>query len=260
MDIIVCLKRVPDTGARLEIESNGLEVKADFPWILNPYDEFAIEESIRIRGRFGGKVTLIHAGPEGGEEILKKGIAMGADRAIYVKDQRLKGMDEISIARVLSAVISRIPFDMILCGKQGTDADAGVVGPALAGLLNIPLVSAVKRLNVFSEERRAEAFREVEGGTEVVECTLPALFTAHKGLNEPRYPALSGIMRAKREKIQYLDLNAIGIEPESLLNRNFKRERLSYPLLNRKGMILTGDIRAQVEEAVKFLKEEVKII
>lgn len=260
MDIIVCLKRVPDTGARLEIESNGLEVKADFPWILNPYDEFAIEEAIRIRERAGGKVTLIHAGPEGGEEILKKGIAMGADSAVYIKDPRLEGLDEVSIARALSAVISKFPFDIILCGKQGTDSDSGVVGPALAGLLNIPIVSAVKRLNIFSEERRAEAFREVEGGTEVVECTLPALFTAHKGLNEPRYPALSGIMRAKREKTRYLDLNAIGIEAGGLLNRNFTRERLTYPLLNRKGMILSGDIRAQVEEAVKFLKEEVRIL
>lgn len=154
MDIIACLKRVPDTGARLEIESNGLEVKADFPWILNPYDEFAIEEAIRIRDRAGGKVTLIHAGPEGGEEVLKKGIAMGADSAVYVKDPRLDGLDEVSIARVLTAVLSKFPFDMILCGKQGTDSDAGVVGSALAGLLNIPIVSAVKRLTLFPEERR----------------------------------------------------------------------------------------------------------
>lgn len=260
MDIIVCLKRVPDTGARLEIERDSLEVKPDFPWILNPYDEFAVEEAVRIKERYGGKVTLINAGPEEGEEILKKGIAMGADNAFCIKDPRLKGLDEVGIAKALSAVISRIPFDIILCGKQSTDSDAGVVGAALSGLLNIPLVSAIKRLNLFPEEKRAEAFREVEWGTEVAACPLPALFTTHKGLNEPRYPALSGIMRAKRQEIHYLDLNSIGIEPGGLFNRNFKRERLSYPLLRRKGIILNGDIKGQVKEAVKFLKDEVRII
>src|SRR3990172_11871788 len=228
MNIIVCLKRVPDTGARLEIEKDGMELKPDFPWVLNPYDEFAIEEAIRIKERFGGSVTLITLGSEGGEEILRRGVATGADVEVYVKDPLLKGLDEINIARVLSAAISTIPFDMILGGKQGTDMDSGVVGGALAGMLDIPLVSAVKRLNILLEERRAQAFREVEGGTEeggteVVECALPALFTTHKGLNEPRYPTLSGIMRAKKQEIQYLDLNSIGIAPDHLSNRNFIR-------------------------------------
>ena len=261
MNIIVCLKRVPDTAARLEIDKNGLELKPDFPWILNPYDEFAIEEAIRIKERFGGSVTLITLGSEGGEEILRRGVATGADVEVYVKDPLLKGLDEIHIARVLSAAISTIPFDMILGGKQGTDMDSGVVGGALAGLLDIPLVSAVKRLNILSEERRVQAFREVEGATEIVECALPALFTTHKGLNEPRYPTLSGIMRAKKQEIRYLDLNSIGIAPDHLSNRNFiRRVRLSYPLLNRRGVILKGDIKRQVQEAVLFLKDEVRIL
>ena len=265
MNIIVCLKRVPDTGARLEIDKDGLELKPDFPWILNPYDEFAIEEAIRIKERFGGNVTLITVGPEGGEEVLKRGVATGADFEVYVKDPRLRGLDEINIARVLSAAISPIPFDMILCGKQGTDSDSGVVGGALAGMLDIPFVSAVKRLNILPEERRVQAFREVEGGTEeggteVVDCPLPALFTTHKGLNEPRYPTLSGIMRAKKQEIRYLDLNSIGIAPGHFSNRNFMRVGLSYPLLNRRGVILKGDIKRQVQEAVMFLKDEVRIL
>ena len=261
MNIIVCLKRVPDTGVRLEIEKDGMELKPDFPWVLNPYDEFAIEEAIRIKERFGGSVTLITLGSEGGEEILRRGVATGADVEVYVKDPLLKGLDEIHIARVLSAAISTIPFDMILGGKQGTDMDSGVVGGALAGLLDIPLVSAVKRLNILSEERRVQAFREVEGATEIVECALPALFTTHKGLNEPRYPTLSGIMRAKKQEIRYLDLNSIGIAPDHLSNRNFiRRVRLSYPLLNRRGVILKGDIKRQVQEAVTFLKDEVRIL
>ncbi len=260
MNIIVCLKRVPDTGVRIEIEKGGLDIKGDFPWVLNPYDEFAVEEAIRIKERFDGKVTLIHAGPEGGEEVLRKGIATGADDAVYVKDPCLQGIDGVSMARILSAAISRMTFDIILCGKQGTDADSGVVGAALAGLLNIPLVSAVKRLTIFPEERRSEAFREVEWGTEVVGCPLPALFTTHKGLNEPRYPALSGIMKAKKQEITYVGLNSIGIDPGNFLNLKLKRRGLSYPLLKRKGVILDGDIKGQVQEVVRFLKEEVKIL
>lgn len=260
MDVIVCLKKVPDTGARIEIEKDGLEIKADIPWILNPYDEFAVEEAIRIKERFGWSVTLIHAGVEGGEEVLKKGVAMGADSAVYVKDPLLKGLEGLDIARVLSAVISRMPFDLILCGKQGTDGDSGTVGGAIAGLLDIPLVSAIKGLRLFPEEKRAEALREVEGGMELVECTLPALFTTHKGLNEPRFPTLPGIMRAKRQGIRYLNLDSLGVEPAGLLKGGFEREGLSYPILKRKGLILNGDIRKQVKEAVRFLKEEVKVI
>lgn len=257
MDIIVCLKRVPDTGARVEIEKDGFEIKDDIPWVLNPYDEFAVEEAIRIKERSGGSVTLITAGIAGGEEILKKGIAMGADSAVYIKDPLIKGLSGLGIASILSSAISKMHYDLILCGKQGTDGDYGVVGGALAAFLKLPYVSAVKKLDIFHEERRAEALREVEGGTELVECGLPALFTAHKGLNEPRYPTLPGIMRAKREEIRYIGLSSLGVQP---ISENLRRVSLDYPPLKRKGVILSGDIRQQVKEAVKFLRDEVKIL
>ena len=260
MNIIVCIKRVPDTGARLDIEKDGLQIRTGVPWILNPFDEFAVEEAIRIKERFGGMVTLITAGTDGGEEVLRRGIASGADDAFYIKDPLLKDLDGISIARVLSAAISRMPFDIILCGKQGTDSDSGIVGSALAGLLNISLVSAIKKLNIVPEEKRAEAFREVEWGTEVISCSLPALFTANKGLNEPRLPSLSGIMRSKKQAINYLDLNLLGIETGTFININTRRVGLSYPPSGRSGVRLDGDIIGQVKEAVKFLKDEVKII
>ncbi|MBI5468294.1 MAG: electron transfer flavoprotein subunit beta/FixA family protein [Deltaproteobacteria bacterium] len=259
MNIIVCLKRVPDTTARIEIEKDGLDIKTDLPWILNPYDEFAVEEAIRIKERFGGKVTLVTAGAGGGEEILRKGVAMGADSAVYVKDPLLNGLEGIGAARVLSALIREVLFDLVLCGKRGTDADSGVVGPAIATLLNIPLVTAVKKLDIFPEERRAEALRETEEGAEAVECPMPAVFTAEKGLNEPRYPSLTGIMKAKKAEIKYIDLNSLGVGPD-LFKDTLKREGLSYPQVKRKGVILNGDIAEQVKEAVKFLKTEVKVI
>lgn len=268
MNIIVCIKRVPDTGARIEIEMDGpdigIDIKADLPWILNPYDEFAIEEALRIREAFGGRVTLLNAGVEGGEEVLKRGIAMGADNAVYIKDHRLKGPkglnDGLRIARVLSKAILTIPFDLILCGKQGADGDSGIVGGAVAGLLNIPLVTAVKRLKVYPEKSMIEASREVEGGIEIVECPLPALLTVHKGLNEPRYPSLSGIMKAKKAQIMYLAFNSLGIIPEDLFKEMLKREGLAYRQSKRKGAILSGDIKEQVKEAVRFLCKEVKVI
>ncbi|GMR04584.1 MAG: electron transfer flavoprotein subunit beta/FixA family protein [Thermodesulfobacteriota bacterium] len=260
MDIIVCLKRVPDTGVEIEIEEGGLETKeAGLPWVLNPYDEYAVEEAVRIKERFAGRVTVITAGSEGGEEVLKKAIAMGADEAVYVTDAGLKGLDGRGIAMVLSRVISKMPFDLILCGKQGTDTDSGMVGGAVAGLLNIPLVSAIKSLKVFPDKNHAEAHREVERGVEVIECPLPALFTAQKGLNEPRYPSLPGIMRAKKHEIRYLDLSSIGIKKEAFQSP-FNREGLSHPALKRKGIIFKGDLGDAVNQTVKFLKEEIKVL
>lgn len=260
MNILVCVKRVPDTGARIEIEEEGPGIKKEtVPWVLNPYDEFAVEEAIRVKERFGANVTLITAGAEGGEEILKKGVAMGADDAVYIKDPSLEGMDGVEAAKVISLAIKDLPFDIIFCGKQAADGDGGVTGGALAVLLCIPLVSSVKRLEIFPEENRAEALREIEGGMEALECRLPALFTAQKGLNEPRYPTLQGIMRAKRCQVRYIDLCSLGIKG-SAAGKGLKRERLFYPPLERKGIVLKGDIFQAARDTVKFLKEEVKVL
>ncbi len=269
MDIIVCVKRVPDTGAKVEIDSSGIDIKRDIPWVINPYDEFAIEEALRIKEKLGGKVILLHAGAEGGEDILKKGIAMGADEAVYVKDPRFVALDIMAVAKALCAVIKNTAFDIILCGKMGTDASSGVIGNALAALLNIPCVTAIKKLTISPDAKKAEADIEIEGGCtpgrgcapgsgmETVECSLPALFTAHRGLNEPRYPSLSGIMRAKKQEIKYLSLASLGITSGGC---GFKREALSCPPTSRKGVILNGSVRSQVKEAIKFLRHEVKII
>ncbi len=250
MDIIVCLKRVPDTGARVEIQ--GANVKeAGLDWVLNPYDEFAVEEALLLKAEHGGKVTAITAGAAGGTEVLRKAVAMGADEAAYVEDPGLQGVDGHGIARVLAKAISLIPFDLIICGKQSTDSEAGYVGGALAGLLGIPLVSAIKKLKISGA--RFEADREVEGGVETVESGLPALLTAQKGLNEPRYPTLPGIMRAKKQEIKHLDLTSLGIGRHELENP-LKRVSLAYPTVERKGKILKGDINESVKEFAGFIK------
>ncbi|MBI5888496.1 MAG: electron transfer flavoprotein subunit beta/FixA family protein [Deltaproteobacteria bacterium] len=256
MDIIVCIKRIPDTAAKVEIDAGGLEIKKDVPWVMNPYDEFAVEEALRIKEKFGGKVTLLHAGAEGGEEVLKKGLAMGADEAVYIKDRSLAALDSMAFAKVLSAVIKTKPFDVILCGRMGMDTASGLLGGALAALLKIPCVPAIKKLTIFPQ-KTALAAREIEGGMETVQCPLPALFTAHKGLNEPRYPSLSGIMRSKKQEIKYITPASLGIMPDVA---DLKRTALSYPTSSRKSAILKGDASAQAKEAIKFLRDEVKII
>lgn len=260
MDIIVCLKRVPDTGARIKIAEDNLSiVEEGLSWILNPYDEFAVEEAIRIKERAGGRVTFITAGAEGGEEVLRKAIAMGGDEAVYVKDPALAKADRLFVARVLAKVISTIPFDLILCGKQGTDRDYGFVGGAISCLLNIPMVSAIKRLDLDVEKKKAVVHREVEGGVEVVESPLPALFTTQKGLNEPRYPSLPGIMKAKKHKIRYIDLAALGVKTEELLSP-VDIEGLSYPSMERRRSILKEGVSDNAKEMVRILKEEVKAL
>lgn len=261
MDIIVCVKRIPDTAANIEIDESGLDIKKDVQWVMNPYDEFAVEEALRIKEKFGGKVTLIHAGAEGGEEVLKKGMATGADEAIYVKDQSLATLDSMTFAKILAVVIKARPFDVVLCGRMGMDTASGVLGGALAALLKIPCVSDIKKLTIFPQEKTALAAREIEGGMETVECPLPALFTAHKGLNEPRYHSLSGIMRSKKQEIKYLTLASLGIMPNAADDAaGLKRTALSYPTSSRKSAILKGDASAQAKDAVKFLRDEVKII
>ncbi len=249
VDIIVCLKRVPDTGARVEIEGTGVREEG-LDWVLNPYDEFGVEEALKIKAAHGGKVTVITAGAPGGEDVLRKALAMGVDEAVYIKDAGLKGADDHGVSRVLAKAISRTPFDLILCGKQSTDAQAGYVGGALAGLLGIPLVSAIRELKISGKS--FEAGREVEGGVETVEATLPAVLTAEKGLNEPRYPALAGIMRAKKQEIKYLDLPSLGINPEELENP-LKRVSLTYPSIERKGKVLNAD-SGSIKEFAGFIK------
>ncbi len=253
MDMVVCIKRVPDTGARVEMDGGRVREER-LEWVLNPYDEFGVEEALLLKAEHGGKVTALTARASGGEETLRKALAMGADEAVYVKDALLDGIDGHGIARVLARAVSRMRIDLVICGKQSTDSEAGYVGGALAALLDMPLVSAIKRLRITGG--RFEADREVEGGVETVEASLPAVLTAQKGLNEPRYPSLPGIMRAKRQEIKYLDLASLGIGREELENP-LKRVSLAYPSMERKGRMLAGDIGESAKELAEFIRHAV---
>ncbi len=200
MKSIVCIKRVPDSETRIRIASDrGSIDPAGVKYVMNPYDEFALEEALRLKESAGdGRVTVLSVGPEETKEILRTALAMGADEAVLLKSADTG--DGLSVARALAAEIAGREYDIVICGKQAIDVDDMQVPAMLAELLGVPCATVVVRLEI--DERRAAAHREVEGGHEIVEFDLPAVVAAQKGLNEPRYPSLKGIMAAKKKPLE----------------------------------------------------------
>ncbi len=210
MKSIVCIKRVPDSEARIRVGGDGVGIDpAGVKYVMNPYDEFALEEAIRLKEEAGdGLVTVLSVGPEESKEILRTALAMGADAALLLASPG--SADGLVIARALAEEIGDREYDLILFGKQAIDDDNMQVPAMVAELLGLPCASVVVELEI--EGRHAVAHREVEGGHEIVEFDLPAVVGAQKGLNEPRYPSLKGIMAAKKKP---LDVKEIGFtEPK----------------------------------------------
>jgi len=261
MNIVVCVKHVPDTEAAIKPLPDGSGVATEgLNYVLNPYDEFAVEEAVKIKEAGGDtQVTVITVGPDGATKSLRTAIAMGADEAVHLNDPVFLETDAQGTAVILAAAIQTLPFDLILCGKQAVDDDCAQVGPALAELLGIPSVSVVTQLELEGDGKKATVHRELEGATEVLECTLPAVLTTQKGLNEPRYPALPMIMKAKRKEIRTLDASALGLSPDAFAPRTETVE-VSSPPPRQGGRILEGDVAEVVREAVRLLKEEAKLL
>lgn len=261
MNIIVCIKQVPSTEAPIRphagppfIDTEGLS------WVINPFDEYAVEEAIRIKERLGkGEITVISLGPESAREALLSALAMGADRALHIIGESHLGVDSYATAFLLWQAIKKRPFDIILCGKESIDDQNGAVGIQLAEFLDIPHVAVITRLDL-DATGGTSAHRQIEGGTEVLDCPLPALFTCQKGLNEPRYPSLPGIMGAKKKPFKTVSTTNLASEeiwrPEArLLVKNLS------PLPSRKaGKKLQAQAPEMIENLIKFLHEEVKII
>ncbi|EGL84117.1 Electron transfer flavoprotein alpha/beta-subunit, partial [Caldalkalibacillus thermarum TA2.A1] len=189
MNILVLMKRTFDTEEKVQIENNAI-VEDGVEFVINPYDEYAIEEAIKLRDEHGGEVTVLTVGPADAEKEIRTALAMGADKAILVEDEDLNA-DEHTIAHILAAIIKEREFDIILGGNVSVDNGAGQVAVRVAELLDIPQVTTITKLDIDGNTAIAE--RDVEGDVEIVEVSLPALFTAQQGLNEPRYPSLPGI-------------------------------------------------------------------
>src|SRR5437870_8217469 len=201
MKIAVCIKRVPDSETRVKIASDGKSLdEAGVKFILNPYDEFAVEEALRRKEKAGaGEVVIVSVGPAAAQETIRTALAMGADRGILLQTDKIPA-DGLEVARALAAEVKDSGYDLILFGKMAIDDYNHQVGPMVAELLDLPCVTAIAHLEIAGGKGTAE--REIEGGVEVVEFPLPAVLTTDKGLNEPRYPALKGIMAAKKKPLE----------------------------------------------------------
>lgn len=259
MNIVVCVKHVPDTEAPVRFRADGRGIdEAGLPFVLNYYDEHGVEEAVRLKERVGGTVTALTAGPPRAVEALRVALAMGADRAVHIQDPALERLDHLGVARVLAAAIVRDPPDLVLCGKLATDDNAAIVGAAVAEFLDLPQATAVTRLEI--GDGRAIVHREVEGAVEVLEVDLPAVVTVERGINEPRYPSLPGIMRAKRAPITVLSLAELGLGGEELPPAATEVVRIEPPPARPAGRILQGEPREVVRELVRLLRDEAKVL
>ncbi len=260
LNIIVCVKQVIDTGATLRLEGGKVNTEG-LPRVMNPYDEYAMEEAIRIRERDPETtVTVISLGPENFKDTLRKALAMGADKAVHLFDPAFEGLDALGVAQALALAIGSREFDLILCGRQAVDDDMAQVGPALAEFLNIPYVTVITKLELAEDRKRATVTRQIEGGSEILEGPLPLLLTCQKGLNEPRLPSLKGIMAAKKKETLVLDAAGIGFDPatQGVSANRVQETDLSLPPARQKGVMLEGpDACARL---VKILRDDVKAI
>jgi len=259
MKLLVLVKQVPDTATQVKVagDSRSIDVTG-ITWIVSPYDEFALEEALRIKEKRGqGEVVAVTAGPERAKEALRSCLAMGADRAIHVNDPALEAADTLVAARVLTAVIKQEQPALVLTGRQAIDDDMGAVGAQVAEMLGWPCLSWVMEEAIAEDGTRVRAGRQVEGGLEVFDVPFPCILTAQKGMNEPRYPTLKGIMGAKKKEIKDLKLADLGL---ASLTRELEVVVLEALPPRPPGRILTGDAKDMARELVRALREDVKAI
>ncbi|UOF91156.1 electron transfer flavoprotein subunit beta/FixA family protein [Fodinisporobacter ferrooxydans] len=255
MNIYVILKQTFDTEEKIVIENEVIR-EDGMEFIINPYDEYAIEEAIRLRDEFGGEVTVLTVGPGRAENALRTALAMGADKGIIVDDETVFG-DEFAISKVLASVIKNRPYDMILAGNMSIDNGSGQIGPRLAEELGIPHVTSVTKVVV--EGKTVTVTRDAEGDQEVIEISMPLLITAQQGLNEPRYPSLPGIMKAKKKPIERLNQESLGLQQDEIKSKTVIIHQY-LPLKKQSGRVLTGELTDQVSALVNMLRNEVKVI
>lgn len=264
MKIAVCVKQVPATDSRIKPTAQKDDIdRTDISYVVNPYDEFGVEEALKIRDQEKtGSVTVITIGPEKASEVLRSCLALGADQAIHLKDPALAGGDAYSTGLVLAAALKKGSYDIIFFGKHAVDSDNGAVAIHVAEFLGLPHVGVINKLVIDSYEKRAVANRQIEGAIEVVEVPLPAIFTCQKGLNEPRYATLAGIMKAKQKSLTVLTLSELGLTESQVGIKGAKLvvERLEAPPIRKAGVILEGDPDTAVAELLRLLHEEAKIL
>ena len=247
---VVCIKQVADTETRVRVAADGRSLDpAGVTWIMNPYDEFALEQALRVKEKLGaGEVVALSLGGPGVQTTLRNALAIGADRAIHLKSDTAQP-DSLQVARAIGAALRDLGAQIVWFGKQAVDDDAAQVGPMVATLLGLPCVTVVAAMELNGSAVKLE--REIEGGREVIECPLPCVLAADKGLNEPRYASLKGIMAAKKKPIEE--------KPAELGEASLEIVSMSLPAARAAGRVIGEGVGA-IPELLRLLRDEAKVI
>jgi electron transfer flavoprotein beta subunit len=250
MKIIVVIKRVPDTETQVHVAPDGKTIDpAGVVYVMNPYDEYAVEEAVKLKEKFGGEITVICIGPEEATKEIRTAIAMGCDDGVLIKDPG--NLDPMGVAHILSEEIKGREYDLILFGKKNVDDDYGQIPLFVAARLDLPVVSAINQLEINIGGKKATARRNIEGGSEVYMVTLPAVLTAEKGLNEPRYPNLIAVRKSMKAP---LDIKDVAPPPAGM-----KVLKMELPPPRKGGHIVGKGVEA-VDEMVRLLRDEAKVV
>ena len=249
MKLAVCVSHVPDTATRIKVGSDGKTIDPNgVTYIINPYDEYAVEEALKVKEKSGSdEVVILSLGTENSKETIRKALAMGADSGILLRDDQHR--DSLGVATALAEEIKTQDAKLVFMGKQSVDYDNSIVGQLTAEMLNYNCVPVCVKLEIEGEKIIAE--REIEGGREIIETSLPCVITCQKGLNEPRYASLKGIMAAKKKVIEE--------KPAAIYTPTSEVIKMHLPAGKQPGRIVGSDASA-VPELVKLLKEEAKVI
>ncbi|MDH4024476.1 MAG: electron transfer flavoprotein subunit beta/FixA family protein [Desulfuromonadales bacterium] len=256
MKILICIKQVPDMESRFKINAAGTWYSdQDLAWRMNEYDEFAVEQAVKLREQLGeAEVVVLSVGPDKVKETMKKALAMGADRGVHIHDEASYEKDSFQIASAIAAYAGEQGFDAIFTGMQSQDRGSAQVGVLLAGLLGLPAVTTI--VDFVCDGKTATVKRELEGGLKaVVKLPLPALFTCQLGLNTPRYPTLPNIMKAKKKELVSLPIADLHTA-EAMTTTNLIR----LPAKRGAGLILEGDISQLTEQLVAILKDKTAVL
>lgn len=256
MKIAVCIKAVPDTESKINIAADKSNIEfTGVKFITSPYDEFAIEEALKLKEKHGGETTVISMGGPECIDVLRDALARGVDSAVHLTDASFVNLDPLGTAKVLAAALKDGGFDVILMGQQGVGGDNNQTPGMLAELLDLPQVTVILKLEIADGKFHAE--REIEGAHEIVEGPLPVVISTQKGLNEPRYPGIKGVMAARRKEIASKDAAALGVTGVASAR---KLKEMAPPPPRPVGRLIEGEPDAQVKTLVNLLKTEAQII
>jgi electron transfer flavoprotein beta subunit len=263
VDVVVLLKQVPDTETVIKIAPDGKSIDTSgIKWVINPYDEYAVEGALRLKDGQGANVTILSLGPQRAVESIRSALAMGADKGILVDDPTTEGSDALGKARILAAALKQIPFDLIFCGHRAVDDDENQVSIMVAELMGLSHLGLAVAVEV--TDGRVKIDRHIEGAKLKMEAPLPALVTfggAHAIWN-PRYASLPGIMKAKKKPLEVKKLSDLGLSPDQVGAAGAKVmvSSLEMPVPRQAGFMVPGDTAGKAKELVRLLHEEAKII